>query len=76
MVRCYTIIRKIKLRYKKLPWTRWDSASNMSSEAVGVQKQIKKLCEEAVYTHYCGHNLNLVIATDCKNPIIQNTLDI
>ena len=43
MVRCYTIIRKIKLRYKKLPWTRWDSASNMSSEAVGVQKQIKKI---------------------------------
>ena len=34
-------------------------ATNMSSKAVGVQKQIKKLCEKAVYTHYCGHNLNL-----------------
>ena len=49
---------------------------NMSSEAVGVQKQIKKLCEKAVYTHCCGHNLNLVITTACKSPMIQNALDI
>ena len=48
----------------------------MSSEAVGVQKQIKKLCEKVVYTHCCGHGLNLVITTTCKSPMIQNTLDI
>ena len=48
----------------------------MSSEAVGVQKQIKKFCEKAVYTHYCGHNLNLVITAACKITIIQNNLDI
>ena len=48
----------------------------MLSEAVGVQKQIKKIFEKAAYTHCCGHNLNLVITTACKIPIIQNTLDI
>ena len=48
----------------------------MSSEAVGVQQQIKKLCEKAVYTHCCWHNLNLVITAACRIPIIQNTLDI
>ena len=48
----------------------------MSSGAVGVQKQIKEMCEKAVYIHCCGHNLNLVITTACKSPTIQNTLDI
>ena len=48
----------------------------MSSEAIGVQKQIKKMCEKAVYTQRCGHNLNLVIAAVSKIPMIQNTLDI
>ena len=54
----------------------YDGASNMSSEAVGVQKQIKKMSEKAAYTHFCERNLNLVITTACKIPIIQNILDI
>ena len=29
----------------------YDDAHNITSEAVGVQKQIKKLCEKAVFTH-------------------------
>ena len=47
----------------------------MSSEAVGVQKQIKKSREKALYTHCCGYNLNLVITAARKIPIIQNNLD-
>ena len=32
----YKGITKVKFIYKKLSWTRYDDASNMSSEAVGV----------------------------------------
>ena len=38
----------------------------MSSEAVGVQARIKALLKKAVYTHCCGHNLNLVIVSAFK----------
>ena len=31
---------------------------------------------KAVYTHCCGHNLNLVIVSACNIPIVRNTLDI
>ena len=48
----------------------------MSSEVVGVQGQIKRLCEKAVYTHCCGHNLSLVIVSACNIPIVRNTLNI
>ena len=54
---------------------RFDGASNMPPKAVGVGKQ-KQSCEKVVYTHCCGHNLNLVIRADCNIPVIQNTLDI
>ena len=48
----------------------------MLSEAVNLQKQIKELGEKVVYTHCCGHNLNLVITVACRIPKNQNTLDI
>ena len=54
----------------------YDGASNMSSEAVGEQGRIKRLCEKAVYTHFYGHNLSLVIVPACNIPIVRNTLDI
>ena len=70
------VLEKSNLDIKNCCGQGYDGASNMSSEAVGVQKQIKKLCEKAVYTHCCGHNLNLVITTACKSPMIQNALNI
>ena len=47
----------------------------MSSEAVGLQARIKALRKKAVYTHCCGHNLNLVIVSAFKFPVIRNVLD-
>ena len=47
----------------------------MSSEAVGMQARIKALCEKAVYTQCCGHNLSLVVVSTCKLPVIRNVLD-
>ena len=47
----------------------------MSSEAVGVQARIKMLCEKAMYTHCCRHNLSLVVVFACKVPVIRNVLD-
>ena len=44
----------------------YDGASNMSSETVGVQQRIKELCENAVYTHCCGHHLSLVVFQHVK----------
>ena len=52
-----------------------DGALNMSSETVGVQQRIKELCEKAVYTHCCGHNLSLVVVSACKISVICNMLD-
>ena len=52
----------------------YDGASNMSSEAVGVQARIKVWCEKAVYTHCCGRNLILVVSA-CKLSVIRNVLD-
>ena len=50
-------IRKSNLDIKNCLGQGYDGASNMSSEAVGVQKHIKKFSEKAVYTHCFGHNL-------------------
>ena len=53
-----------------------DNIIEKKKKVVGIQKQIKKLCEKTVYTHCCEQNVNLVITTACRGPIIQNTLDI
>ena len=54
----------------------YDGATNMSSEAVGVQRIIKNNSfEKSVHTHCCGHNLALVICTTCKPVMIRNALD-
>ena len=47
----------------------------MSSEAVGLQAHIKVLRKKAVYTHCCGHNLNLVILPAFKFPVTKNVLE-
>ena len=70
------VLEKSNLDIKNCRGQGHDDASKMSSEAAGVQKRIRKLCEKAIYTHCCAHNLNLVITTACKGPMIQNTLDI
>ena len=55
----------------------YDGTSNMSSETVGVQQRIKGLCEKAIYTHCCGHNLSLVlvVVSACKISVVYNMLD-
>ena len=70
------VLEKSNFEIKNCCGQVYDDASNMLSEAGGIKKQIQKLCEKDVYTHCCGYNLNLVITTACKTPIIQNTLDI
>ena len=50
-------IRKSNLDIKNCVGQGYDGASNMSSEAVGVQKLIKKFSEKAAYTHCFRHNL-------------------
>ena len=53
----------------------YNGASNMSSEAVGVQAHIKSLCEKAVYAHCCRHSLSLVVVFTCNLPVIRNVFD-
>ena len=43
----------------------YDGASNMSSERVGVQAQIKELSPLATYIHCSSHQLNLAITHSC-----------
>ena len=52
-----------------------DGASNMSSEAVGVQALIKEVAPLATYVHCNGHCLNLLISKSCSLPQVQNVLD-
>lgn len=69
------ILDKAGLEIKDCRGQGYDGASNMSSEAVGVQGRIKSMCEKAVYTHCCGHNLSLVVVSACKLPVVRNVLD-
>ena len=39
----------------------YDGAVNMSSQNVGVQKQLKDFCKKIAYTHCYNHNLSLVV---------------
>ncbi|XP_065904945.1 zinc finger MYM-type protein 1-like [Dysidea avara] len=53
----------------------YDGASNMSSDAVGVQGWIKREAPLATYVHCNGHCLNLVISKSCSLPQVRNVLD-
>ena len=53
----------------------YDGASNMASNAVGVQARIKQVAPLATYIHCSGHSLNLVISKSCKLPQLRNVLD-
>ena len=53
----------------------YDGASNMSSECVGVQAQIKELSPLATYIHCSSHQLNLVITHSCILAEVRNVLD-
>ena len=68
-------IEKVGLDIKDCRGQGYNGASNMSSQAVGVQAHIKTLREKAVYTHCCGHNLSLVVVSAYKLPVIRNFLD-
>ena len=70
------IIEKNNLNIEFCRGQGYDGTANMSSQAVGVQKQVKDLCKKAVCTHCCGHNLSLVVVSACKIPVVHNVLDI
>ena len=53
----------------------YDGAAAMSSENVGVQKRIREVSPLAMYSHFAGHCLNLVIVHSCKIPLVRNTID-
>ena len=54
----------------------YNGAANISSQAIGVQKLVKDLCKKALYTHYCGHNLSLLVVSACIIPVVHNVLDV
>ena len=54
---------------------RYDGASNMSSQRVGVQARIREKFPLAIYIHCSGHCPNLVIAHSCALPEVRNVLD-
>ena len=70
------IIEKNNLNIEFCRGQGYDVVANMSSQAVGVQKQVKDLSKKAVYTHCCSHNLSLVLVSACKIPAVLNVLDI
>ena len=49
----------------------YDGAANMTGAKSGVQKRIRDIQPKAVYTHWAGHSLNLVIVSSCSIPIIR-----
>ena len=53
----------------------YDSASNMSSDRVGVQARIQQSDPLAAYVHCSGHCLNLAISKSCSLPDICNVMD-
>ncbi len=52
----------------------YDGAANMSGHHRGVQARIARLVPEAHYVHCHVHVLNLVIAHNCKLPIVRNMM--
>ena len=53
----------------------YDGASNMSSERVGVQAQIKELSPLATNIHCSSHQFNLVITHSCILAEVRNVVD-
>ena len=53
----------------------YNGAANMSSDNVGVQRRIRERSPKAVYVHYSGNCLNLVISHSCALPPIRNVID-
>ena len=70
------VIEKNNLNIEFCRGRGYDGVANMSSQAAGVQKRVKDLCKKTVYTHFCGHNLSLVVVSACKIPVVHNVLDI
>lgn len=53
----------------------YDGASNMASQRVGVQAQIRQEAPLAVYVHCSGHCLNVVISESCSLPQVCSVMD-
>lgn len=68
-------LTSLGLELKNIRGQGYDGASSMSSNRVGVQALIREKSPLAIYTHCCGHCLNLVISHSCSLPMIRNVLD-
>ena len=53
----------------------YDGAAVMSGAKKGVQARIKQDAPLAVYTHCCGHLINLVLASSTVDPNVRNMID-
>ena len=53
----------------------YDGASNMSSERIGIQAQIREVSPPATYIHCSSHQLNLVLCHSCALTEIRNAID-
>ena len=69
------ILEKVGIHIEDCRGQGYDGGSNMSSEVIGVQGRIKAMCEKAVYTHCCVHNLALVVVSAYKLPVVRNVLE-
>ena len=52
----------------------YDGAANMQSQKKGAASYVLKGSPKAIVTHCCNHNLNLSLASSCKDPEIDNIL--
>ena len=50
--------------------------TNVSSQAVGVEKRVKDLCKKANYTYCYIHDLSLVVVLTCKILVLDSVLNI
>ena len=53
----------------------YDGASNMSSERIGVQAQIREVSLPATYIHCSSHQLNLVTSHSCALTEVRNVIN-
>ena len=70
------VLIQMNLSFNKLRGQDYNGASAMSRAKCGVAKQIRDFEPQAVYTHCCGHALNLVAADTLKQcKVIEDKRD-
>ena len=69
-------LERLGLSLNDLRGQGYDGASTMSGEKSGVQKRFRYIQPKALlYTHCCGHCLNLAIVSACTVLSVRNAID-